>query len=105
MKRFLLTTLIVAAAATSALAQDGPPMFPQSVTVSGTGRANVVPDRFTFSIGVQTVANTVDDAVSENNRRVAAVIAALKKAGAADGDIQTNNFNIWPQQDYQEGKL
>jgi uncharacterized protein len=111
MKRFLPATLIAATLATSAVAQDtmrrepGSPFMPQSVSVSGTGRSTVAPDRFTFSVGVQTVGDTVDAAVTENNRRVAAVIAALKKAGAADADIQTSNFNIWPQQDYQEGRL
>ncbi len=111
MKRFLPATLIAAALATGAMAQEtmhrepGPHMMAQSVSVNGTGRATVAPDRFTFSVGVQTVADTVDEAVSENNRRVAAVIAALKKAGATDADIQTGNFNIWPQQDYQEGRL
>lgn len=109
MKRFLVT-LITVAATTGAFAQDvvprdPVPAIPESVSVSGTGRATVTPDRFTFSVGVQTVANTVDDAVSQNNRKVAAVIAALKQAGAADADIQTSNFQIWPQQDYQEGRL
>lgn len=110
MKRFLVA-IIVAAVAAGASAQTTAhpvpttPVYPESISVSGTGRSNVTPDRFTFSVGVQTVANTVDDAVSQNNRRVAAVIAALKAAGAQDADIQTSNFNIWPQQDYQEGRL
>lgn len=98
MKRFLFATLIAA----SAFAQPQPV---ETVTVSGTGRAVVTPDRFTFQVGVQTVAATVDDAVAENNRRVAAVIAALKKAGAQDRDIQTSQFTIYPQQDYKEGQL
>jgi uncharacterized protein len=54
---------------------------------------------------VQTVASTVDAAVNENNRKVAAVIAALKAAGAKDAELNTSNFAIWPQQDYQQGKL
>ena len=108
MKRFL-TLIIIAAAATTSFAQGPPPAqsaWAESVTVSGTGKSMVVPDRFSFNVGVQTVANTVDDAVAENNRRTAAVIAALKKAGAADKDLQTSGFNIWPQQDYsQQTKL
>jgi len=112
MKRFLTpiriaTAIIIAAAATAAFAQGPPPRdaWAESVTVSGSGKSMVAPDRFSINLGVQTVANTVDDAVAENNRRTADVIAALKKAGAADKDLQTSGFNIWPQQDYsQQGK-
>ncbi|HYI08650.1 MAG TPA: SIMPL domain-containing protein [Thermoanaerobaculia bacterium] len=110
MKRFLPVFLIVTAAA-SVFAQPVPalaprdPGLPETISVSGNGKSNVTPDRFTFTVGVQTVANTVDEAVTQNNKRVAAVIAALKAAGARDQDIQTSNFNIWPQQDYQEGRL
>jgi uncharacterized protein len=104
MKRFLALVLFTAAA-TVVVAQPAPPPLIETVTVSGSGRAQVTPDRFTFSVGVQSVAPTVDDAVAENNRKVGAVIAALKKAGAQDKDIQTSQFTIYPQQDYQEGRL
>jgi uncharacterized protein YggE len=104
MKRFLIIFATMLCAA-GALAQGPPPGHVESVTVSGNGRAMLTPDRFTFSVGVQTVAPTVDDAVAENNRRVQNVIAALKRAGAADKDIQTTNFNIYPQQEYGEGRL
>jgi uncharacterized protein YggE len=106
MKRFFVSLLVITSA-TAALGQSpAPPPAPmETVSVSGSGRSSVAPDRFSFTLGVQTVANTVDDAVSQNNKRVAAVLAALKAAGAQDKDIQTSNFNIWPQQDYQEGRL
>lgn len=102
MKRFLsLLTLLIAV---SAIAQT-PPVALESVTVTGTGKARLTPDRYSFNVGVQTVATTVDDAVRENNDRVAAVIDALKKAGATAAEIRTSNFTIYPQQDYQQGKL
>lgn len=109
MKRFLFIVMAMAAA-TGALAQNASPTprdfaVPETISVSGTGKATLVPDRFVFTLGVQTVANTVDEAVNENNRRTAAVIAALRNAGAEERNIQTSNFNIWPQQDYQEGRL
>lgn len=104
MKRFLLSLSSIAIA-TIAFSQPAPPAPMETVTVSGTGRATVTPDRFSFNVGVQTVGPTVDVAVSENNLRVAAVIAALKKAGAQDKDLQTSQFSIYPQQNYQEGKL
>lgn len=109
MKRFL-TFLAVASMALTGAARVSPvrdttPPLLETVSVSGTGRATVVPDRFTFTVGVQTVANNVEDAVNENNRKVAAVIAALKRAGAQDKDVRTSNFSIWPQQDYSQGHL
>ncbi len=104
MKRFL--ALLIALIATAAFAQTPPQPPPyETVSVSGTGRTTVTPDRFTFTVGVQTVSQTVEQAVNENNTRVAAVIAALKKQGAADKDIRTSNFSIWPQQDYSQGHL
>jgi uncharacterized protein len=110
MKRFLIVlilalTSIGMAVAASAQPREGRMMVPNTVTVTGTGKSSVAPDRFSFTLGVQTVGNTVDDAVNENNRRVASVLAALKKAGAGEKDIQTSGFTIWPQQNYQEGKL
>jgi uncharacterized protein len=108
MKRFLPIFLILGVAAplfaqTATVVRE--PALADTVSVTGTGQAMIVPDRFTFTVGVQSVAKTVDEAVSENNQRVAAVIAALKRAGAEEGDIQTAHFNIWPQQDHSQGAL
>ena len=85
MKRFLPFAVVLITAA-SAFAQGTAqtpyvPPYLQTISVTGTGRSTVTPDRVTFSVGVQTIAATVDEAVNENNRKVAAVIAALKAAG------------------------
>ncbi|HEX7708700.1 MAG TPA: SIMPL domain-containing protein [Thermoanaerobaculia bacterium] len=108
MKRFL-PIIALGVAAVTASGQTSPTSVQMTapadtVSVSGTGRMNLTPDRFTFTVGVHTTGTTVDAAVSENNRRTAAVIAALRKAGAVEGDIQTAQFNIYPQQDYREGQ-
>jgi uncharacterized protein YggE len=97
--------LMILTAAPLALAQPVPQAPMETIAVNGTGRVTVVPDRVTFDVAVQTVAPTVDQAVNENNTKVAAVIAALKKAGATDRDVRTSNFSIFPQQDYSQGKL
>lgn len=98
MKSFLVLTFIAA----TALAQTPAPL-PETVTVSGTGHVTLQADRYTFVVGVQTQAAVVEDAVNQNNARISAVVAALKKAGAADADIRTSGFSIYPQQDYQQG--
>src|ERR1051326_6039503 len=101
--------MIILAAGSVAFAQPAtmPPReaaLPETVSVTGMGRVTLVPDRFTFNIGVQTSAPTVDAAVNENNERVARVVAALKAAGAKPEEIQTSGFSIFPQQDYQQGQ-
>lgn len=102
MKRFL--SLLTLFAAVSAFAQTAPTTL-ETVTVTGTGKSTLTPDRYSFNVGVQTVATTVDDAVRENSQRVAAIIDALKKAGATAAEIRTSNFSIYPQQNYEQGKL
>jgi uncharacterized protein YggE len=108
MKRFIAALALAAPlAAYAQTASQTPNVTPflETISVTGTGRTTVTPDRVSFTVGVQTMASTVEQAVQENNRRVTAVIAALKKAGATDAQIQTSNFAIWPQQDYQQGKM
>lgn len=102
MKRTLLI-LGLLSCAVSAFAQT--PAQRDTIAVTGFGRTAVAPDRVTFNVAVQTVGQTVDEAVNENNAKIKEVIAALKKAGATDRDIRTSNFTIYPQQDYQQGKL
>lgn len=106
MKRFLTFLVLLSAGALWAQSPaPAPPPYPETISVSGEGKSKVVPDRFSFSVGVQTMAPTVEEAVNENNRRTANVIAALKQAGTPDRDIRTSNFSIWPQQDFSQGRV
>ena len=100
MKRFLLLVMVAAPLTAQSLTQ--PP--PETITVNGTGHATLTPDRFTFTAGVQSMAPTVEEAVNENNTKMNAVVAALKKAGATDQEVRTSNFSIFPQQVYEQGK-
>lgn len=107
MKTFLSAFLMVAATATYAQSPAPSPLFAppaETVSVTGLGRTTLTPDRYTFSVGVQTIAPTVDAAVTENNQRVASVLAALKRAGADEKEIRTSNFSIYPQQVYEQGQ-
>src|SRR5579859_3958196 len=106
MKRFLLFAALLSAASAFAQPATQPPResgFVETISVTGTGRATLTPDRFSFTSGVRTTAPTVEDAVNQNNTRVANVIAALKRAGATADEIRTSNFSIMPQQVYQQG--
>jgi len=110
MKRSFLISLALTVAATAALAQPAsrPPREPaelETVSVNGTGEVTLTPDRYTFNVGVQTQAASVEDAVNQNNAKSAAVLAALHGAGATDQEIRTSGFSIYPQQDYQQGQM
>jgi uncharacterized protein YggE len=105
MKRFLIPAALLFAAnanaqqATQAPRESG---YEETISVTGTGKATLTPDRFTFQVGVRTTAPTVEDSVNQNNTKTNAVIAALKKAGATDQEIRTSNFSIYPQQVYEQ---
>ena len=78
---------------------------PETISVSGTARSSVVPDRAAFTVGVQTLADTVEAAINQNNGKVARVIAALQGAGAQEQELQTSRFSIVPQQDHRQAAL
>lgn len=66
------------------------------LTITGTAQSDVAPDVAMFSAGVTTQAANASDALAENSRKMDAVIAALKRSGIADRDIQTSNLSINP---------
>jgi uncharacterized protein len=67
------------------------------ITVLGTGSTTVVPDRASFAFGTVTQAATANAALAASSQSVARVIAALKKAGVAQADIQTSDVSLSPR--------
>ncbi len=67
------------------------------ITVFGTGSANVTPDRASFSFGTVSQAATANAALTASSQSVARVVAALKKAGVAQADIQTSDVSLSPR--------
>ncbi|PTD28133.1 SIMPL domain-containing protein [Edaphosphingomonas fennica] len=101
----------VAAAGTMGLAAAAHAQAAPTATIQGTrldvvaeGEVTRVPDIATISAGVVTQAPTAGAAMSENAERMAAVVAALRKAGVADRDIQTSTLNLSPQYRYGDNK-
>jgi len=75
----------------------------REVTVTGVGTASAQPDIAQASIGVQVNAPTVAQATREDETQMAAVIAKLKDLGVAAEDIQTSEYSIFPQRNFQNG--
>ena len=75
---------------------------PPTIFVSGRGEVQVAPDRARVQVGMETQARTSQAASQENNRKQAAILAAIRKLGIADANIQTLNYNVSPVQRYDE---
>ncbi|MBK8631186.1 MAG: SIMPL domain-containing protein [Sphingomonadales bacterium] len=76
-------------------------------TISGTrldlqarGESRVTPDVAVVSAGVLTQSADAGTAMRDNAARMTRVLAALKAAGIADKDIQTQSINLSPQYRY-----
>ena len=67
------------------------------ITMGGHGEVRATPDTAMLSAGVSTQGPTATAALSANNSRMQAVMAAIKKLGVSDRDIRTSNFSVSPQ--------
>ncbi|ANP48095.1 SIMPL domain-containing protein [Candidatus Viadribacter manganicus] len=74
------------------------------LSVSADGTSEARPDLATINLGVTTEAQTAAAALADNARRMTALVAALRRAGVAERDIQTSNVSVYPQQQYVEGQ-
>lgn len=74
----------------------------RSITVIGHGEAMGKPDVARTSIGVEGSAATVEAALNDTSTKMDAILAALKKLGVADKDMQTSNFSIQIERPYPE---
>lgn len=77
---------------------------PSTLTVTAEGRVTQAPDLAEVSGGVVTQAPTATAAMTENAARMNAVVAAIRKAGLADRDIQTSGLNLQPQYKYGDNQ-
>lgn len=72
-------------------------MAVRHITVIGTGDVNAAPDTAQVQVGVQTQADSAQEALTQNNSQMTALIDQLKQLGIAERDIQTSNVSIWPR--------
>jgi len=106
MKKTLLTVLAVLtlAALMSGCANlqntSGTAENVQTLNANGTGTVYVVPDIAHVSIGVNTQNENVATALSENTRDANAILQTLVSLGVAEEDIQTSNFYVYQQTNY-----
>lgn len=77
-------------------AASSAPDADRTISVGGTGAVTVVPDRALLSFGVETRGRTAAEALAANGAAMRKVIVALKAAGVADKDLQTQQVSLSP---------
>jgi hypothetical protein len=110
MTKAILGALLLGAAAfsTPAAAQQGSTIT-QTIAgtrldVSATGEVTRVPDVAIISAGVVTRSTTATGAIQDAAERMSRVLAALKRAGVEDRDVQTSNISLNPEYRYPENQ-
>jgi len=72
-----------------------------TITVSGHGEELAVPDIAEFTFSVVSDKTTVADAQADATAKINAITAYLTAAGVDKNDIQTSDYSVYPQYDYQ----
>ena len=72
-----------------------------TITVSGHGEQLAVPDIAEFTFSVVSDKTTVADAQADATAKINAITAYLTAAGIDKNDIQTSDYSVYPQYDYQ----
>src|SRR5206468_11456790 len=110
MRQTLLAALLLGAASlpTAAYAQQSPSITQtiagSRLDISATGEVTRVPDIAIISAGVLSRSATATGALQDAADRMQRVLAALKRAGVADRDVQTSNINLNPEYRYVENQ-
>lgn len=108
--RSIILALALGAAALPAMAEaqgaqpQMPPIVGTRLDISATGESTRVPDVAIISAGVVTRAPTAGAAIQQNSARMDRVLAALKRAGVEDRDVQTSSISLNPEYRYQENR-
>ena len=66
-----------------------------SLVVVGAGEASSPPDIARITLGAEAQSTSAQEATSEVNQKMSAIIAALKAQGVADKDLRTAALNVF----------
>lgn len=109
MKQILLAALMLGAATLPAAAEAQQASITQTIAgtrldINAVGEVTRVPDVAIISAGVVSRSPTATAALQDAANRMGRVLAALKRAGVADRDIQTSNVNLNAEYRYPENQ-
>jgi hypothetical protein len=96
----VLIGVLVLSTGCGSLSQGANSYPTNTISVSGTGQASGEPDNATVMLGVSVSDANVSDAVAKSNATMQAITDAMTALGVEAKDIQTTNFNVWPEDRY-----
>lgn len=73
-----------------------------TVSVSGHGSVDVVPDTAQVTIGVDVTLPTLEEAQAESSMQSTAIIDAITGAGVDSADVQTSNYSVYVVRNYDQ---
>lgn len=74
-----------------------------TISVTGNYQTKVAPDQAVVYLLIQTINSSADQAKNENARISDNVMTALLSIGINTSDIETENYNIYPNYNYSSG--
>jgi len=86
-----------ASSVTSAQSSDHAHRPHPSITVTGEGEVQAVPDQVAITLGVVTEAETAQQALQANNQAMQQLFETLDRQQIAKQDRQTTRFDVSPQ--------
>jgi uncharacterized protein YggE len=85
-------------------ARAGSAAQPTGISVMAQGEASGEPDLAMITIGVQTRDAEARTAAAKNSEQMVEVMAALESMGLPEEDIQTVDYSIQPEIDWNDGE-
>jgi uncharacterized protein len=68
-----------------------------TVSATGSGQVTAAPDMATMSFGATSHSGNAKTALANVSSSSSKIVSAIKKAGIADKDIQTQNVSVYPE--------
>jgi hypothetical protein len=95
-KTFVMMGIALLLAACQITVQQPTEQQPNTINVNGNAQFKAAPDEATVMLRVETNGTTAKEAQDKNSAAMTAVQRALKKAGIAENEMETINYNLYP---------
>jgi len=93
----LIIIVIIALLALFVLNDKLPSANQQTITSTGVSSISVTPDKASVYVRIESLKSTADSSKEDNSAKTNAIMAVLKKL---EVDIETSQFNIYPEYDW-----